>query len=298
MTSKASPQSATPKNGFSLISDEKLLTLYASMLKCRMLGERMRKFIQLSESTREAMGLEATVVGVAIDLFAEDTVCPAKSDFMASFLRGVALDRIFRDLRLNTAAQDNAEMATNAALAHKTEKNGKIAVAFSPAGSASQDSWREALAFAAAERLPILFVCRDGMQPRDENRMPKTGVEDTAGKAQASGFPAITVDGSDVVAVYRVASEAIAHARMGHGPTLIECSAYRLNSRLEATSRKQPQSKEEHRRETDDPIQNMERYLTGKGLFREAFKAQVVRGFSAELDAAIAASEKIKAAAH
>jgi pyruvate dehydrogenase E1 component alpha subunit len=89
-------------------------------------------------------------------------------------------------------------------------------------------------------------------------------------KTKAYSFPTIAVDGNDVVAVYRVAHEAIAHARMGDGPSLIEC-------------------------QTDgpgDPILNMEKYLSGKGLFTDGFKAEVTDRFRRELDAAIEVAQK------
>jgi pyruvate dehydrogenase E1 component alpha subunit len=73
------------------------------------------------------------------------------------------------------------------------------------------------------------------------------------------------VDGRDVVAVYRVATESVTHARKGNGPTLIECI-------FDPT-------------EAHDPILKMEAYLTRKGLFREAWKLEEVANFTQELDA-------------
>jgi TPP-dependent pyruvate/acetoin dehydrogenase alpha subunit len=75
------------------------------------------------------------------------------------------------------------------------------------------------------------------------------------------------VEGIDAVAVYRVACEAIAHARKGDGPTLIVCQRW----------------------QEGDPLQNMENYLDRKGLFSEKFRRRVESGFLAKLDAAIGA---------
>ncbi len=79
----------------------------------------------------------------------------------------------------------------------------------------------------AVNDLPIVFVCQNNMWAESVSLKLQTKVQDIALKAQAYGFPGITVDGNDVVAVYRVASEAIARARKGAGPTLIECKTYR-----------------------------------------------------------------------
>jgi TPP-dependent pyruvate/acetoin dehydrogenase alpha subunit len=109
------------------------------------------------------------------------------------------------------------------------------------------------LSFAGVHDLPMIFVSH----PKPVN---------TKLQAQAYAFPTIAVDGNDVVAVYRVACEAIAHARKGNGPTLIECQTLPSNG---------------------DPILNMEQYLRRKGLFREELKKDVTVKFGKALDAAI-----------
>jgi pyruvate dehydrogenase E1 component alpha subunit len=206
---------------------------------------------------------------------------------MVKFLKGIALDKVFRDLLTGAECHDEVRLAMDAAVVNKMEKNGKIAVAFSGGGPALPESWHEALNFAGSENLPVLFVCQSGMRSEEASLTPHAGIEERP-QAGTCGFAAITVDGNDVVAVYRVASEAIAHARMGHGPTLIECRTYCLSGHPEVV----PQPEEVERREADDPILNMEKYLAGKGLFREDIKRQVALGFSKELDAALGAATK------
>jgi TPP-dependent pyruvate/acetoin dehydrogenase alpha subunit len=86
------------------------------------------------------------------------------------------------------------------------------------------------------------------------------------------GFPAIPVDGHDAVGVYRVASEAMAHARRGSGPTLIQC----LPS---------PFGQMDGRRGC--PLANMERYLAGRKLISDGWAARLARRFTRELEAAL-----------
>jgi TPP-dependent pyruvate/acetoin dehydrogenase alpha subunit len=283
MTSKAKEPSAAGGNGFSLISDEKLLALYAHMLKCRMLEERARSLVKSGDS----VGQEAVTVGAAIDLLPGDTACSAHVGSMVKLLKGVALDKLFRDLFADAGSPDEVRQATDAALANKREKNGKIAVVFSGCGPALPESWHEAVNFACIEKLPVLFVCQSGMRSEPVRLTPHAGFDELP-KAPACGFPAITVDGNDVVAVYRVASEAIAHARMGHGPTLIECRTWRLSGDPEVI----PEPQDGKRWKADDPILNMEKYLSGKGLFSEDFKRQAALGFSKELDAGLDAAQR------
>ncbi len=284
-TVPTSTESQPAANGFSLISNEKLLHLYDTMVKCRMMEERIRilfKQKHFDGNGYSGLGQEAAAVGVAIDLLPEDTVAGSHGDFLTRFIQGVPLGNVMKSLYSGFASSSKFRSAsaplntvTAAALANKTKRNKKIAVAFSSSASDSLDSWHAALNLAGHRELPILFICRNGLRAetaslRPTTKLPRGMVKETAVKAQRYGFPSIAVDGNDVVAVYRVASESIARARQGRGPTLIECKRW----------------------QADDPILNMEKYLTGKGLFTRALKRQIAGGFSRELDSAIEAVEK------
>jgi TPP-dependent pyruvate/acetoin dehydrogenase alpha subunit len=217
-------------------------------------------------------------VGVLLDLEPEDTVAPLPGDVIASFVKGVALERIFARLGDSDSVGDDSlnvlpacsgpamrlGIAAGVALAGKLKNNNQLTVAFCDAAATTAELWQEALHFAGAHALPILYVCW--------NDRPK---EEIAVQAEACGFPGIAVDGSDAVAVYRVACEAIAHARKGNGPTLIECKSGLGAGR-----------QDKQRKDAGDPILNMERYLTRKGLFSEEGKRKVAAGFKGELDSA------------
>jgi TPP-dependent pyruvate/acetoin dehydrogenase alpha subunit len=159
----------------------------------------------------------------------------------------------------------------SAATSSKTEKNGGIAVVFYSEASGAPADWLRALSEAAASRLPILFVCQTKLLAKRAEIGTPAFSEQIALHARKCGLPAIPVDGSDLVAVYRVATEAIAHARKGNGATLIECAACRPEI---------------------EPIPKMEAYLSRKGLFSQELKREVRAGFSRELDAAVEAAGK------
>ncbi len=117
-------------------------------------------------------------------------------------------------------------------------------------------------------------------------------MEDISLKAQAYGFPGITVDGNDVVAMYRVAYEAIQRARNGGGPTLIEAKTYRWHghSSIDAAKYRAPAEVETWKER--DPIAAMERYLTRRNLFTPEWKQTIMESFGQELDEAIEFAEK------
>ncbi|MGB7547290.1 MAG: thiamine pyrophosphate-dependent enzyme [Terracidiphilus sp.] len=279
------------KNGFSLISSGKLIALYAAMVKCRMIGERAALLMRQGKLARhfhDAVGQEATIAGVAVDLLPEDTLSLSHGSFLAGFLAGQPLERMFSSLEAapwNVTAPaatpaDPLQTACDAALGLKTSRSGNVAVAFCGDGAARLECWRETLALAGHHELPIVLVCHNDARDEREDLTAATRFEEMADGALACGVPFITVDGNDVVAVYRVASESVARARLGRGPTLIECRAHRFHGGA-GTGPESAAPLEAH-----DPIRNMETYLLGKGLFHAELKSGIATEFGRELDAA------------
>ena len=286
MKTREEKPGATPapsgKSEFSLISNEKLLALYAAMLKCRMAREGMRRL-----AVRESPGLEAAAVGIALELVDGDWISPAPCNPLPCLVKGVPVRTIFAWLRkpqshipagfakhgvIPPTGSDavRLEASGRIALHHLRKKGRQVVVVFASAASEKKErisvaELREFLRSAAAKRLPMLIV-----------RHSYGRGEDWAAAAEDCGLPGMTVDRDDVVAVYRVASEALAHARRGNGPTLIECKPWRLEGRAARP------------RESHDPIRKMEIYLAGKGLSSRSFKAGVVLEFQRELDLAMA----------
>ena len=316
----APAQTPGEKPAFSLISNEMLLHLYFTMVKCRMLEERARLLFKQGRFTGNyyaAVGQEACVAGVVADLEPEDAIGPSHRDFITNFAKGAPLEKMFAQLYARAASPDKGHsspahmgyaplnviapsstiaaqlsIATGVALADKMKKNGKIAVAFSGEGATSLGFWHEALNFAAVHSLPILFVCQNNLWAESVNVKFQTKVQDISAKAQAYGIPGITVDGNDAVAVYRVAHEAILRARKGRGPTLIECKTYRWYGHSEIDPARYRDPAEVEKWKAHDPIANMETYLTAKNLFSADLKQQIVDSFNKELDAAVEFAEK------
>ncbi len=306
--------------GFSLISCEKLLQLYRAMLKCRMLNERVNTLTKPNRRIEDrfpAAGHEAAVAGAVIDLLPEDTLVPSAHDLCAGFVKGVPLEEMFGQLLSSAASSDNGmrdlaqecyeplnvlaafptnkarlDRATRIASENKTKGNCKVVVVFSGGVAASGSLRLDAVDFAGMKDLPIALVCHDPHAVGEGGPEPQAKAGDLSLKALASGIPCIPVDGNDVVAVYRVASEAFAHARKGCSPTIIECKTCgspSLRGRGSAKARPQEGAKLQS---ANDPILAMESYLTGKGLFNESLRIEVTRQFSKELDEAIALAKK------
>ncbi len=248
-STKQAPPSETsaapPHNGFSLISNEKLLALYTAMLRCRLLEQHSRELIKAQQPSRffaSSLGCEASAVGVAIDLKRTDRIAPAH--WIHSALSSI---------RPAVPVIEELEAAIRFALRQQREKSPNLVVAVSMEPFTSSDEWQNALQRASDEKLPILFVAPAAKPSRSKSRTNHTKPSYT--------FPTFCVDGNDVVAVYRVATESIFHARKGHGGTLIECV---------------------HTPGTD-PLRTMENYLRGKSLYTLALKRSLTATLSAEL---------------
>jgi TPP-dependent pyruvate/acetoin dehydrogenase alpha subunit len=221
---KSNSQIAPSDEGFSLISRQKLLTLYTSMLRCRSIVEQLGS---RSKNGHSVLGHEAAAVGAAIDLLPHDTV-------VAAFWPDAALKAINPSVSI-------APRISGASQSAFWDKNtGGITVLFSDGQRSSHSSWLKALHLAAGQGVPSVFVSIS----RPDSLEGITGPEIPPMKRNGRMLPLIAVDGNDVVAVYRVASEAIAHARKGNGPTLIDC-------RLSIPG---------------DPLKSMKKYLLDKGL--------------------------------
>jgi TPP-dependent pyruvate/acetoin dehydrogenase alpha subunit len=271
-TKEQSAAALAGKPGFSIISNEKLLQLYATMVKCRALEERVQILFPRSKLTGKhgSVSREAVAVGVAFDLLPEDTIAASPGDLIVNFIQGEPLDKLFARLYARATRPSPAvqfKLATVAAQANKAAKNGKIALAISSNGSGFSP---EALKAANDRQLPILFVRQTRLTAEPPRGKKQTRAAEIA--AADCGFPVIPVDGSDVIAVYRVSTEAITHARKGNGPTLIDCIFEPSEAR--------------------DPLLKMETYLTRKGLFSEEGKRQVAAAFKRELDNAVKAAAR------
>ena len=304
----AEPRQKTPAaRGPVSFDSEKLKQLYSTMLRCRMAMERARLLAKQGEIAADlgTPGLEAAEVGALIDLRPDDCVAPGRRELVVRLIRGTTLKTIFTRLYARQGAARQAptnhappdmvapafthsaqlNLVTGVAWSLKRQGRPGVALAFSGDDSASLAFWRDAVGFSVTHRLPIVHVVHNHAGDGSVSAHLSLPAEDSV-NGQHPGFPAFTVDGNDVVAVYRVVHEAIRRARQGHGPALIECQTYRWSSQLETDSRSQRSEAVELELSTE-PMARIEACLQQKGLWSEPWKRRLVDRFTRELDAAI-----------
>src|SRR2546425_4269667 len=118
-------------------------------------------------------------------------------------------------------------IAAGLGLAFKRRGLGQIAVCFFGEGAANEGTFHEGINLAAIWDLPVVFVCENNLYGASTRVDKVMRVADVADRVGAYGIPGVVVDGNDVVAVNAAAAEAVARARAGAGPTLLECKTYR-----------------------------------------------------------------------
>ncbi len=123
--------------------------------------------------------------------------------------------------------------AAGAGYSFKVLRSDRVAVAFFGDGAVNNGAFHEALNMASIWRLPVLFVCENNQFATEVPFRYSSGNPSVASRGASYGIPGVEVDGNDVAAVAHVAGEAVRRARIGEGPTLIECKTYRTRPHSE-----------------------------------------------------------------
>ena len=158
-------------------------------------------------------------------------------------------------------------------------------------GAASRGDFHEGVNLAAVLRLPAVFVCNNNQYAYSTPLHRQTLVPDIASRAAGYGIPGATVDGTDVLAVYRAARDAVSRARRGEGPTLLECKTMRMRGHSEHDDASYvPRELLEAWREKD-PIQRLEVRLRQDKILDDEGRGRMGKRLAEEIDAAVAWAE-------
>ncbi len=183
-------------------------------------------------------------------------------------------------------------IATGAAYSLRLQGKDAVAVAFFGDGAANQGIFHEAANLASVLNAPIVFVCENNQWAISMPIADAINVDDIAIRAAGYGFPGEVVDGNDVLAVREVAGRAVARARRGDGPTLIEAKTYRITPHSAATPNDSRSPDELAFWRERDPIVRFGKHLVENGHATADRLAELTDGAqSAVADAAAYALE-------
>jgi pyruvate dehydrogenase E1 component alpha subunit len=288
-------------------SDSSLLVaLYRAMVLARAFD---LKTVSLQRTGRlgtyaVALGQEAVAAGVASAMRDEDVLLPSYRDNAALLWRGVKMEEILlywggdeRGSRFSGPPHDfpycipvgsQAPHAAGVAFAFKLRKERRVAVCFFGDGATSKGDLWEAMNFAGVQKLPVVFVANNNQWAISVPLRLQTASETIAQKAIAAGFSGEQVDGNDVIAVRAAAEEAIAAARAGEGPRLIEALTYRLGDHTTADDAgryRPPEEVQAHWKE--EPIARLRAYLVSQNAWTKAQEEALASECQARVDAAV-----------
>lgn len=288
------------------VSDEALLAFYRAMTRTRAFDGKaiaLQRTGQLG-TFASALGQEAVGVGVASAMEARDVLVPSYRDHGAQFIRGMSMAECLlywggdesgsnfagpRDDFPNCVpVATQVPHAVGAAYAFSLRKEDRVAVTFIGDGGTSNGAFYEALNMAGVWNVPVVIIINNNGWAISTPRALESAAATLAQKGVAAGVACQQVDGNDVVAVYETARRAIAKARAGDGPTLIEALTYRLGDHTTADDATRYRDPEVVQREwMREPISRLRAYLLCKGLWSKEQEGELLQQCSAEVAAAV-----------
>ncbi|HLF42667.1 MAG TPA: thiamine pyrophosphate-dependent dehydrogenase E1 component subunit alpha [Acidimicrobiia bacterium] len=247
------------------IPSEHLVDMYETMVKIRRYEERIREIYfedklpafdiaagLIPGEMHLSAGQEPVAVGVRPHLKAGDAITATHRPHHIAIAQGVDLKKMTAEIfgretglgkgkgghmhlfsvepnfGCSGIIAEGMPVAVGAGLAFKRRGTDNVALSFFGDGAANQGAFHESLNLAAIWGLPVVFICEDNAYAISVPKTASTAIADNSDRASAYGIPGVLVANNDPVAVYEVAGEAIARARSGRGPSLIEVKTDRL----------------------------------------------------------------------
>src|SRR5215204_2037932 len=275
---------------FKLSTDE-LLEMYYWLKLIRAFDERLSLGVRqgkVRSGVYTGIGQEAIVVGSCFGLRQDDWIFPLHRDLGAMLMKGVTprqmMAQMFakvtglskgRDSALHSGVSDlgifgntsmlgaNLPVAAGIGLTFKMEKRDNVVIAYFGEGASNTGDFHEALNIAGVQQLPIVFICENNQYAYSVPLEKSMAIDDVAVRAEGYGFDGVAINGNDVLAVYQATQGALARARSGEGPTLIECKTYRWHGHSEHDKAFYRTNEELAMWKSRDPIPTFTSYLKG-----------------------------------
>ncbi len=280
------------------LNKECALWMYETMVTIRRFEEQSRREADAGKlrGIHSSIGQEAVPTGICAQLRDNDFVlgthrshhhCIAKGvdikEMMAELLgkatgtnKGKGGTMHIADIRkgmlgANGVVGSNIPVATGVALSAKVRGTDQVSVVFFGDGASSQGSLHEAMNLASIWKLPVLFVCENNRYAESTPFEYSVAGGSIANRAAGYAMPGVVVDGQSALEMFEVAREAIARARAGEGPTLIEAQTYRYMGHMGADDPLGYRTKEEEDYyKGRDCIKRMEEHLLDAGFATES----------------------------
>ena len=292
------------------IPQEKLLRIYGLMIQARVFDEKAFKLQRQGRlgTYPQILGQEASQTVPPLCLEKKDWLIPTYRGQGCYFARGMPLKNSLlywagddrgaaftegqNDMLFAIPVASHLTQAAGIAWGCRLKKETSVVLTYLGDGATSKGDFHESLTFAGLFKLPIIYLIENNQGAISLPRRSQTASSTLAQKAFGYGASGIQVDGNDVFALYRATEEAVARARKGEGPAVIEAETYRLGDHTtadEASRYRTPQEVGEWKKK--DPISRLEKYLLTQGLLTETQRDQTWREAQEKVQTAIAEYE-------
>lgn len=213
------------------------------------------------------------------ELLARSTgLCKGKGGSMhiADFERGM--------IGANGIVAGGLGIACGAGLSAKLRGTKQVVVPFFGDGATNQGIFHEAMNLAAIWKLPVIFACENNHYSQGTLHSYASAVERVADRAAAYGMPGVTVDGMDVLAVYKAVGEAVERARNGQGPILLEFDTHRYYGHFQGDAQRYRIAGEDERARASDPIATYRKKALENGWLTEEVITRIEARVLADID--------------
>ena len=303
------------------LDPQRLVQMLRTMILIREFDERaiaLRVAGKIYGAVHPYVGQEAVAVGVCSTLTARDRVTSTHRGHGHCIAKGADIRRMMAELfgrvdgyckgkggsmhiadfavgmlGANGIVGGGLPIACGAALAAQLEAKGDVTVCFFGDGAAAEGEFHEALNIASLWKLPIVFVCENNQYAANNAVAVQHPRVEIAAHASAYDIPGVTADGNDVLGVHARTSEAVARARRGDGPSLLECQTYRwhFHAMRAAIPPETRPAEEIAAWKARDPIARFARHLLAEGVLSDAEVGALREGVTADLAEAVAFAE-------
>ncbi|ATE63949.1 thiamine pyrophosphate-dependent dehydrogenase E1 component subunit alpha [Rhizorhabdus dicambivorans] len=302
MTNRAVPDAATQ------------LEIYRRMALIKANDERSRKVIMTGRLVMpyySPRGQEVIPSAISVNLTDDDYICTIYRGSHDQLAKGLPLKDLWAEVAGRTSGTCKGKggpmhvtyptkgimvttgivgstmpIANGLAWGSQLRGDGRVTVANFGDGAANIGAFHESLNLASVWKLPVIFVCQNN-EWGEHTAYDKTSNVPVAARAAAYGIPGERVDGNDPFAMYAAAHEAIARARAGEGPTLIEAMTYRFHGHVFGDQDAYMDKGRKAQALADDPVPRFRARLIADGVAGEDQLAAMEADIEAQIDEAV-----------
>lgn len=298
---------------------EVLLDMYKRMKLVMQNDERFRAVIKSGKLVMpyySPRGQEVIPAAMSVNLTDDDYICTIYRGIHDMLCKGVPMTALWAELAGKVTGTckgkggpmhithpssgvmvttgivgSSMPIANGLALAAQIRGEQRVAVAYFGDGASNIGAFHESLNLASVWKLPVIFVCQNNGYAEHTTYAKGTAVANISQRATAYNMPGVTVNGNDPLAMFEAARTAVARARAGEGPTLIEAMTFRFHGHVfgDPDAYMDPAQKEAAMR--DDPVPAYRAWLIAQGHASEAelgeMEAQIERGIDEALEFAL-----------